>query len=183
MTVAPVEAPEPFQFPPLREGRRLRFLGRLRLIPISIPTPARGATPHKFRFGNASGISIPTPARGATGAVDADGRDGRYFNSHPCARGDPAGSTASASLCDFNSHPCARGDYRFLQSEKVIIISIPTPARGATGGGRGCFCAGNHFNSHPCARGDSAVLISHPCDVISIPTPARGATGSRGGYI
>ena len=55
-----------FQFPPLREGRLHRPVGRVAGVRISIPAPARGATNRGSKTARSFG----------------------YFNSRPCARGD-----------------------------------------------------------------------------------------------
>ena len=82
------------------------------------------------------------------------------FNSRPCARGDFERSGSMDPGNNFNSRPCARGDTSFDNVCIFSRISIPAPARGATGAG-------------PAKRYRSA---------ISIPAPARGATYGCGGH-
>ena len=99
-----------FQFPPLREGRRVTAARSEREYSISIPAPARGAT----------------SARLCTGTQESN------FNSRPCARGDMALPRFWLIPAYFNSRPCARGDMRDLPLFRPLRISIPAPARGAT---------------------------------------------------
>ena len=79
---------EQFQFPPLREGRRVRYV----------------------KPWLEQRISIPAPARGATGVDRCVGICNTDFNSRPCARGDFFAFFPALSDDYFNSRPCARGD-------------------------------------------------------------------------
>ena len=70
----------------------------------------------------------------------------------------------------FNSHPREGGDQHVHDVQFLDLISIPTPARGVTGGAgfpppRHC-----HFNSHPREGGDDLRF--------EIPLPAIPASKS-----
>ena len=98
-----------FQFTPLREGRRLRFLHAPHSLLFQF-TPLREGRPR----------SCPALPRG------------EHFNSRPSARGDSTKSRASSGSTNFNSRPSARGDFCSSGRTWVSAISIHAPPRGAT---------------------------------------------------
>ena len=122
----------PFQFTPLREGRR-RFAALPAGGQISIHAPPRGATGGHGDYARPAGISIHAPPRGATCGCRARRWRSANFNSRPSARGDRRLNHEHPHPKDFNSRPSARGDRRLQAAggngEK---ISIHAPPRGAT---------------------------------------------------
>ena len=76
-----------FQFPPLREGRRMRLR----------------------RGWGAVNISIPAPPRGATGAGRIAAPMSKDFNSRPSARGDTAAGRGITRLTIFQFPPLREG--------------------------------------------------------------------------
>ena len=121
----------PFQFTPLREGRRVAV--KRTLLPlISIHAPPRGAT-----FSNAAVSSLIefqfTPLReGRLHCVSPFLTQPAYFNSRPSARGDETRLCRPAWERNFNSRPSARGDATTENSCIALYISIHAPPRGAT---------------------------------------------------
>ena len=146
----------PFQFTPLREGRRYFFAnfgkrGKFQFTPLREGRRAviRGVNSPHF-------ISIHAPPRGATAPRSAISRRTRYFNSRPSARGDVHRRSSRKPSGDFNSRPSARGD--LLLGEQVC--------------GRQ-----EDFNSRPSARGDKTEHdFGRESIRISIHAPPRGAT-------
>ena len=63
-----------------------------------------------------------------------------------------------------------------VSRDLVPLISIPAPARGATGPGQPLPGRAADFNSRPCERGDATMDSNYGAFLISIPAPARGAT-------
>ena len=100
----------PFQFTPLREGRRWEFHKAMGRVEISIHAPPRGATRVVPLVRDVILISIHAPPRGAT---------------------DPNQEGLRARK-DFNSRPSARGDREERKMKMKIAISIHAPPRGAT---------------------------------------------------
>ena len=131
MTVFGFETP--FQFTPLREGRRRR-------PPICWNAIRFQFTP--LREGRLLGVVEAaftllfqfTPLReGRPWVVQAIGGGVVYFNSRPSARGDARLASVRNDAPNFNSRPSARGDTR--SKEMLIVfqrISIHAPPRGAT---------------------------------------------------
>ena len=189
-----------FQFPPLREGRRILFLMMLfsrtyfnsrpcargdqragdlhfRIIQFQFPPLREGRPAAYYDISLEDAISIPAPARGATsGAHEVIVQ--KIFQFPPLREGRPARCRSWPARCqNFNSRPCARGDG--LQAVRRY--------------------GGSNFNSRPCARGDAAHSLPNKLIAkfqfpplregrrgglarravgqhISIPAPARGAT-------
>ena len=166
-----------FQFTPLREGRRLRFLHAPHSLLFQF-TPLREGRPR----------SCPALPRG------------EHFNSRPSARGDLEARPFLPQPIYFNSRPSARGDMKSCKLSDITRvfqftplregrrgngcqhgadrrISIHAPPRGATRAARTEQPHPLYFNSRPSARGDvrsraaASVFIS-----ISIHAPPRGAT-------
>ena len=99
----------PFQFTPLREGRR-QAATRKRRDDISIHAPPRGATKRPRKGKEEKNISIHAPPRGAT-TPGTSALSRRTISIHAPPRGAtrrPA--TARTHAQDFNSRPSARGD-------------------------------------------------------------------------
>ncbi len=118
----------PFQFTPLREGRRAGDSGHRHRPDISIHAPPRGATASGAAGHARHRISIHAPPRGATSSTGMSCRPAHNFNSRPSARGDRT-SYRSAQTCSyFNSRPSARGDAPKLL-EVVIRKFQFTPLR------------------------------------------------------
>ena len=123
---------EQFQFPPLREGRRVRYVKPWLEQRISIPAPARGATFLLFSQRCQMIISIPAPARGATSKTVGVESGRIYFNSRPCARGDSYFSCIVLMIFISIPAPARGATEKLLKSIPSVKISIPAPARGAT---------------------------------------------------
>ena len=172
----------PFQFTPLREGRRdARGQRHVRRYFNSRPS-ARGDNAGK------SGIVMPQDFNSRPSARgDAPERRGGTqlpdFNSRPSARGDDAGRRHRRGLRHFNSRPSARGD---RQAERKLLnnsyFNSRPSARGdiQTGGVRQIQ---HDFNSRPSARGDHQQSDFWLRSKISIHAPPRGATRLRELYI
>ena len=124
--------PTTFQFTPLREGRLVggkQFL----VIHISIHAPPRGATRTACTFPTRQNISIHAPPRGATSVQP---RDLLFvdISIHAPPRGaTPTRLTKPSTTSNFNSRPSARGDRGFTRH------ALPD----------------TYFNSRPSARGDA----------------------------
>ena len=101
----------PFQFTPLREGRRR--------------TRGGNAPDARFQF---------TPLReGRRACASPSVVSSSHFNSRPSARGDNAEKSGIVMPQDFNSRPSARGDGGGPQLPGLTRrISIHAPPRGAT---------------------------------------------------
>ena len=189
----------PFQFTPLREGRRDEAGGHVGRLQISIHAPPRGATHQRAARNANQDISIHAPPRGATRTwcitffrVN--------FNSRPSARGDyayaeqvkqqlqisihapPRGATKGQHFIScqlgISIHAPPRGATdRSIREYSRALISIHAPPRGATGDGSRKPCRASHFNSRPSARGDLSGKSETSGSVpISIHAPPRGAT-------
>ena len=99
----------PFQFTPLREGRRRRA-----------------------RRGSCLYISIHAPAGGATGAYRVKVGGERDFNSRPCGRGDQAGRRRPHRKSISIHAPAGGATGRAARCNLLHRISIHAPAGGAT---------------------------------------------------
>ena len=124
---------KPFQFTPLREGRRFKCSASLRRRYFNSRPSARGDF-SAVGFANALRvISIHAPPRGATG-----GTIHRcifvQFQFTPLREGRRSGDWQNDHQGKyFNSRPSARGDYLTIDYVSGIIpISIHAPPRGAT---------------------------------------------------
>ena len=167
--------PLPFQFTPLREGRRRWRDGNVSARRISIHAPPRGATLTDGIRGNPNVFQF-TPLR--------EGRQWvelsivvflSNFNSRPSARGDIRVTRSSRSVL-FQFTPLREGrQCRTRSGRKAMAISIHAPPRGATGGTIHR-CVFVHFNSRPSARGDKSHSRQFRRLHISIHAPPRGAT-------
>ena len=146
----------PFQFTPLREGRRHgRQLCRL---------------PRKFQF---------TPLREGRHTGPSSTRvSGCYFNSRPCERGDQNLGKFYSAHTHFNSRPCERGDGRNRRGCGCRSRNFNSRPCERGDLRRQILCHRRyHFNSRPCERGDLiSINVIHLSFVISIHAPARGAT-------
>ena len=111
----------PFQFTPLREGRRMATSKGAVLYLISIHAPPRGATSGCPRACASFGISIHAPPRGAT-QRQGKGQQGRKnFNSRPSARGDSKRYAISANLL-FNPYKSAWLNNNATQFVEIILV-------------------------------------------------------------
>ena len=101
----------------------------------------------------------------------------RYFNSHPCVRGDRPGRRRPQIQSDFNSRPCVRGDVTTFYTNAEGILFQFTPLRE----GRPALRASDkrskifQFTSQREGRRSACCLDVLPA-CISIHAPARGAT-------
>ena len=146
--------PASFQSPPPRRGRRLLPHDLGKVILISIPAPAQGATPPWAFIRPNILFQSPPPRRGRlfTGMVrDVQVTD---FNPRPRAGGDSRWPARPGVELVFQSPPPRRGRLcAFVPAYTRDNISIPAPAQGATVG------VGNHlflapiFQSPPPRRG------------------------------
>ena len=146
---------------------------------ISIPAPARGATPPAAPPAGGGKFQFP-PLREGRRHVHLHGHLRRDFNSRPCERGDRKGFLHHDHGTEFQFPPLREGRHCWISgySKPVLFqfpplregrpphavlmqahncISIPAPARGATISG----------------------AYGHATGLISIPAPARGATIAR----
>ena len=144
-----------FQFTPLREGRRFPAPAVLKIRPISIHAPPRGATRRRsLRSSNkpdfnsrpsargddtpaprpgSRAISIHAPPRGATSVGVSVLEIPTSFQFTPLREGRRAQQHHGVSgLCNFNSRPSARGDIAEVVDKILFHISIHAPPRGAT---------------------------------------------------
>ena len=120
----------PFQFTPLREGRRHCRSGRCRPAHFNSRPSARGDQTGHRRVQRVH-ISIHAPPRGATGRWEAD-CCGRYFNSRPSARGDLPASKHITARKIFQFTPLREGRPPENLCPSAQNISIHAPPRGAT---------------------------------------------------
>ena len=164
-----------FQFPPLREGRRIRpadkscvkhfnsrpcargdaarpsarwqaenfnsrpcargdriTLSASPMLSISIPAPARGATPSAACWGHCCRFQFPPLREGRRAANPGPDRQGVDFNSRPCARGDCYGINGVLEVPISIPAPARGATLTLLDIARIPFISIPAPARGAT---------------------------------------------------
>ena len=188
---------------------------------VSIHTPAKGATPaHTAQINYCTFRSTP-PRRGrrhnttsslARGCFDPHPREGGdtsglrcpiagiSFDPHPREGGDVRLLALVLSRWKFRSTPPRRGDTVDLAKDIIAVVSIHTPAKGATAGAADAGNVGLRFDPHPREGGDASALFDrrrsfisfdpHPREggdarhpwpafdrgVVSIHTPAKGAT-------
>ena len=122
-------------------------------------------------------ISIPAPARGATPGEQIQSEVHRDFNSRPCERGDWTMMPTSWQTINFNSRPCERGDtLQQMQLANIGIFQFPPLREGRRGRVQFYKYPPVYFNSRPCERGDGSDFAGMAINNISIPAPARGAT-------
>ena len=186
----------PFQFTPLREGRRYtRATSWIQSNFNSRPSARGDANVQPLLLGNKFQF---TPLREGRQRSSRQIRRACYFNSRPSARGDSTKSRASSGSTNFNSRPSARGDFCSSGRTWVSAISIHAPPRGATRGVRNSlgdkifqftplregrrlrFLHAPHsllFQFTPLREGRRGVSVHHGADgKISIHAPPRGAT-------
>ena len=77
-------------------------------------------------------ISIPAPARGATTTTRRNAL-AILFQFPPLREGRRSSARPPRPCGNFNSRPCERGDLYPVGENEDGSISIPDPARGATG--------------------------------------------------
>ena len=165
----------PFQFTPLREGRRIVMDKDAQLSFISIHAPAGGATACQIDLQNQEYISIHAPAGGATQAHLSQStgmifkftplREGRrhaavvvecagVISIHAPAGGATCTPRSGSPPSYFNSRPCGRGDPSpstdFFKHQKFQFTPLREgrPARSIN------HVSESNFNSRPCGRGD-----------------------------
>ena len=162
-----------FQFTPLREGRLQVLAANNVIVPISIHAPPRGATatlrevslPTSFQF---------TPLREGRRNQRQDGGALEYFNSRPSARGDRNFFEGGDSLAvHFNSRPSARGDDSYRRHYRGVDEFQFTPLREGRRLSQLDVYASNYFNSRPSARGDRRANSSKRCFARFQFTPLR----------
>ena len=188
----------PFQFTPLREGRRQPGGKRRNTHDFNSRPSARGdKSPGRTPGG--SHISIHAPPRGATTAKPqglgafqfqfTPLREGRpempdywlrapgYFNSRPSARGDPPHMPMAGKETYFNSRRSARGDRAYRRGWSISRYFNSRPSARGDLMARSKTKKISHFNSRPSARGDVRAASRGRGLCISIHAPPRGATG------
>ena len=142
-------------------------------------------------------ISIPAPARGATTRSVSCSGSRADFNSRPCERGDDMYKVRKPSIVQFQFPPLREGRLSIKRLRKkghifqfpplregrpwfhflsicTPSISIPAPARGATGREKprnGCGC---NFNSRPCERGDALTQYKQARNLFQFPPLREG---------
>ena len=97
-----------FQFTPLREGRPLSVATALRLLPISIHAPPRGATLAFIAPTRPHDISIHAPPRGATETVEAS-KSGILFQFTPLREGRRRATRSRNNRSTFQFTPLREG--------------------------------------------------------------------------
>ena len=145
-----------FQFTPLREGRRFPAPAVLKIRPISIHAPPRGATRRRsLRSSNKPDFNSRPSARGDD-LLRLDKFDG-YISIHAPPRGATPTSITVCLARTFQFTPLREGRRR-----RILPPIIPS-----------------HFNSRPSARGDK--MNGYFCSMIriSIHAPPRGATNAK----
>ena len=188
----------PFQFTPLREGRRQPGGKRRNTHDFNSRPSARGdKSPGRTPGG--SHISIHAPPRGATHPRETFPasrlfqftplREGRpempdywlrapgYFNSRPSARGDPPHMPMAGKETYFNSRRSARGDRAYRRGWSISRYFNSRPSARGDLMARSKTKKISHFNSRPSARGDVRAASRGRGLCISIHAPPRGATG------
>ena len=165
---------------------------------ISIHAPPRGATSSELRRVARSRNFNSRPSARGDFRVMPGGYTPGNFNSRPSARGDHQSifvRTAAASFQFtplregrharaegvenwryFNSRPSARGDHSPKSAQRVYLISIHAPPRGATRCGKADMRQ-VQFQFTPLREGRRKHRPQHPDERdISIHAPPRGAT-------
>ena len=167
----------PFQFTPLREGRRQPGGKRRNTHDFNSRPSARGDT-HASPVTNAfSAISIHAPPRGATHPRETfpasrlfqftplrEGRRQRNhkvserfnFNSRPSARGDAFPSPAGSPSAPISIHAPPRGATRYEVTDAASGEFQFTPLREGRPNAFSTLSVLVYFNSRPSARGDGA---------------------------
>ena len=154
-----------------------------------------------LRFDLKDQISTHAPAGGATGTAQLGGREGSYFYSRPCGRGDLAALRDAAFYLLISTHAPAGGATAALHVPAAFLTKfLLTPLREGRPSSRTSSPGRPDFYSRPCGRGDLVVLrpvfvyedfYSRPCgrgdqtasvaklgyQPISTHAPAGGATG------
>ena len=197
LSTVSVTAHAPFQFTPLREGRRYSAIVTLPPTLFQF-TPLREGRPAMLWCRSGWRIFQFTPLReGRRCSRSARRVRPFYFNSRPSARGD-GGCTRNHLFQGISIHAPPRGATKIVETDCMLpIISIHAPPRGATffAGKTGCerwefqftpLREGRpeispvsshhpHFNSRPSARGDHCVspFLTQPAYFNSRPS-ARG---------
>ena len=165
----------PFQFTPLREGRRQPGGKRRNTHDFNSRPSARGdKSPGRTPGG--SHISIHAPPRGATHPRETFPAS-RLFQFTPLREGRRQRNHKVSERFNFNSRPSARGDLKCLITGCAhLAISIHAPPRGATH--RICpWLAKKLISIHAAPRGATAPIGADGRLVdISIHAPPRGAT-------
>ena len=136
-----------------------------------------------LRFDLKDQISTHAPAGGATGTAQLGGREGSYFYSRPCGRGDEWSVIKSVSDADFYSRPCGRGDgFENVNTNGTVEISTHAPAGGATQPLEFRPRFGVSFLLTPLREGRQATTQeAHLAEIISTHAPAGGATQRKRG--
>ena len=150
-----IESIQVFQFTPLREGRLLIILFRLRQLEISIHAPARGATPPLTHGAEPDTFQF-TPLR--EGRLWGQGRTeiGSVFQFTPLREGRRISKMGFEKPKDFNSRPCERGDAGILREIHSYCTFQFTPLREGRRWTPLLSNCARYFNSRPCERGDAA---------------------------
>ena len=154
MLLAHLDKLVPFQFTPLREGRRPGTADDTRTLTFQF-TPLREGRLCGFPTTFALQISIHAPPRGATPLSRRTGR----------LKGKP-----------FQFTPLREGRHYARVINQIAFISIHAPPRGATKNRRHAPRVRDNFNSRPSARGDRIGDHHAGQSLISIHAPPRGAT-------
>ena len=127
----PLEALQPFQFPPLREGRR-KSSAKTPATPYFNSRPSARGDHKDGRTTGRLEISIHAPPRGATDADDADDAT-LPFQFTPLREGRRFRSGSGGASWNFSIHAPPRGATNpLLPPMRLQIISIHAPPRGAT---------------------------------------------------
>ena len=167
----------PFQFTPLREGRRIRAKRSPQAAYFNSRPSARGDDSETTRSRSVS-ISIHAPPRGATTAKP-QGLGAFQFQFTPLREGRRVSFASRKPVSpNFNSRPSARGDPIPAHGDSTFPFQF-TPLREGRRVTRSPTPQAANFNSRPSARGDLMPFRHFPCLSISIHAPPRGATAHR----
>ncbi len=124
---------QPFQFTPLREGRRPDHRLWREAGTISIHAPPRGATRKPLTSSRGGNPFQFTPLREGRRWCPTTSRTATYFNSRPSARGDDCKLVGVLRDALFQFTPLREGRRGLMQyGDGINAISIHAPPRGAT---------------------------------------------------
>ena len=144
----------PFQFTPLREGRRVTRSPTPQAANFNSRPSARGDL-MPFRHFPCLSISIHAPPRGATAHRPAAQAELHYFNSRPSARGDLKCLITGCAHLAISIHAPPRGATARQNVGDCIRVFQFTPLREGRLSQKSITPVGDYFNSRPSARGDS----------------------------
>ena len=170
----------PFQFTPLREGRRFGWMRNPSTGHFNSRPSARGDT-HASPVTNAfSAISIHAPPRGATSMVEKQDWLNALFQFTPLREGRHQQDFHVCICKRISIHAPPRGaTFPIPAFPKSCLISIHAPPRGATAYNGAQMMSDWIFQFTPLREGRHCGAWYIPEHAISIHAPPRGATRKR----